>query len=64
MHSTEHETWIDARRFENYYSLSRRTFFAWIADGRLVAYRPWELGDVVVLVAFRYFPGPCHGDPA
>lgn len=32
--------YIDARRFEERYSLSRRTFFLWIADGRLDAYRP------------------------
>ena len=31
---------IDFRKFEELYSLSRRTFFAWIADGRLAAYRP------------------------
>jgi excisionase family DNA binding protein len=32
--------WLDARRFEEVFSLSKRTFFAWIADGRLTAYRP------------------------
>jgi excisionase family DNA binding protein len=32
--------WIDAAKFEVLYSLSRRTFFLWIADGRLPVYRP------------------------
>lgn len=31
---------IDARRFEELYSLSRRTFFLWIQERRLVAYKP------------------------
>lgn len=31
---------IDARRFEERYCLSRRTFFLWIAEGKLEAYRP------------------------
>ncbi len=31
--------YIDARRFEERYSLSRRTFFLWIAEGKLEAYR-------------------------
>lgn len=31
---------IDARRFEERYCLSRRTFFAWIAEGKIEAYRP------------------------
>ncbi|MEW6298669.1 MAG: hypothetical protein AB1671_13110 [Thermodesulfobacteriota bacterium] len=30
---------IDARRFEQDYSLSRRTFFKLIADGKLEAYK-------------------------
>lgn len=32
--------YLDARRFEERYCLSRRTFFAWIAEGKLEAYRP------------------------
>jgi excisionase family DNA binding protein len=35
-----HTEFIDARRFEERYSLSRRTFFAWIAEGKIEAYRP------------------------
>ena len=38
-HSSRDE-WVDARRFEESFSLSRRTFFAWIAEGCLAAYRP------------------------
>lgn len=43
MSTTTHTTlseWLDARRFEEVFSLSRRTMFSWIADGRLAAYRP------------------------
>lgn len=32
--------YLDFRAFERDYSLSRRTFFAWIASGKLTAYRP------------------------
>ena len=39
MHASLTE-FIDARRFEERYSLSRRTFFAWIAEGKIEAYRP------------------------
>ncbi len=31
---------IDARRFEELFPFSQRTFFLWIQEGRLVAYRP------------------------
>lgn len=34
------DVYIDARRFEERYCLSRRTFFAWIAEGKIEAYRP------------------------
>lgn len=32
--------WIDAAKFEVLYSLSRRTFWLWISEGKLTAYRP------------------------
>jgi excisionase family DNA binding protein len=38
-HASQPE-WVDARKFEDVFSLSRRTFFLWIAEGRLVAYKP------------------------
>jgi hypothetical protein len=31
---------IDSRKFEEMFSMSRRTFFLWIEEGRLTAYRP------------------------
>ena len=34
------DEFIDARRFEELFSLSRRTFFLFIADGRLPAFKP------------------------
>ena len=33
-------TFIDARIFERDYHLSRRTFFLWISQGRLPAFKP------------------------
>jgi excisionase family DNA binding protein len=33
-------TFIDAKIFERDYHLSRRTFFLWIAQGRLSAFKP------------------------
>jgi excisionase family DNA binding protein len=33
-------TFIDARTFERDYHLSRRTFFKWIEQGRLTAFKP------------------------
>ncbi len=36
----EKEIWLDFRRFEEEFSLSRRTFFEWIKTGILTAYRP------------------------
>ena len=32
--------YLDAKRFEEEYLFSRRTFFVWIAEGRLPAYKP------------------------
>jgi hypothetical protein len=32
--------YIDSERFERDYSLSRRTFLLWIAEGKLMAYKP------------------------
>jgi hypothetical protein len=33
-------SFIDARIFEREYGLSRRTFFLWIAQGKLTAFKP------------------------
>jgi len=32
--------WIDAAGFEILYSLSHRTYWQWIAEGKLTPYRP------------------------
>lgn len=32
--------WIDSTLFEQIYPFKRRTFFAWIAEGKLTPYRP------------------------
>jgi hypothetical protein len=32
--------WIDAKRFERDYPFSSRTFWLWISQGRLPAYKP------------------------
>ena len=39
IHASQVE-WIDSERFEQLYPYKRRTFFLWIADGRLTAYKP------------------------
>jgi len=38
--SATHENYIDARAFERDFSLSSRTFFLWIQEGKLTAYKP------------------------
>jgi hypothetical protein len=38
MHASRIE-YIDARRFEERYCLSRRTFFLWISEGKLTPYK-------------------------
>lgn len=35
-----HDSYVDARTFERDFSLSSRTFFLWIKEGRLPAYKP------------------------
>jgi excisionase family DNA binding protein len=42
-----HSEWIDAAKFEVLYSLSRRTFWLWIAEGKLIAYRPCKRKTLV-----------------
>ncbi|MGH7963612.1 MAG: helix-turn-helix transcriptional regulator [Candidatus Binatia bacterium] len=37
---SDSNSYIDFRAFERETTLSRRTFFHWIAQGRLAAYRP------------------------
>jgi excisionase family DNA binding protein len=39
--------WIDAAKFEVLYSLSRRTFWQWIAEGKIAAYRPCKRRTLV-----------------
>ncbi len=39
--------WIDAAKFEVLYSLSRRTYWQWIAEGKLTAYRPCKRKTLV-----------------
>ncbi len=39
--------WIDAARFEVLYSLSRRTYWQWIAEGKLPAYKPCKRKTLV-----------------
>jgi len=34
------DDYIDARKFERDFSLSSRTFFLWIKEGKLTAYKP------------------------
>lgn len=38
--TTHFVQYVDSERFERDYSLSRRTFFLWIAEGKLTAYKP------------------------
>jgi len=35
-----HDSYVDAKTFERDFSLSPRTFFLWIKEGRLPAYKP------------------------
>lgn len=35
-----HDSYVDARTFERDFSLSSRTFFLWIKEGKLIAYKP------------------------
>ena len=39
--------WIDAAGFEILYSLSRRTYWQWIAEGKLTPYRPCKRKTLV-----------------
>jgi helix-turn-helix protein len=39
--------WIDAAKFEVLYSLSRRTYWQWIAEGKLIPYRPCKRKTLV-----------------
>lgn len=39
-HSQFQADWIDSTIFAQIYPFSRRTFFAWIAEGKLIPYRP------------------------
>jgi excisionase family DNA binding protein len=39
--------WIDAAKFEVLYSLSRRTFWQWISEGKLHAYKPCKRKTLV-----------------
>ena len=45
-HALQNE-WIDAAKFEILYSLSRRTFWLWIAEGKLPAYKPCKRKTLV-----------------
>jgi hypothetical protein len=40
MSSQVHDSYIDAKAFARDFSLSPRTFFLWIKEGKLLAYRP------------------------
>jgi excisionase family DNA binding protein len=41
MNISEHaNSYVDSKHFETEFSLSRRTFFLWIKEGRLAAYKP------------------------
>lgn len=40
--------WIDAAQFEVLYSLSRRTFWLWISEGKLTAYKPCKRKTLVI----------------
>ena len=39
--------YIDAAKFEAFFSLSRRTFWQWISDGKLTAYKPCKRKTLV-----------------
>lgn len=45
-HALQNE-WIDAAKFEVLYSLSRRTYWQWIAEGKLTAYKPCKRKTLV-----------------
>jgi len=50
MNTTTHalqSEWIDAARFEILYSLSRRTYWQWIAEGKLTPYKPCKRKTLV-----------------
>ncbi|HEV8716342.1 MAG TPA: helix-turn-helix domain-containing protein [Candidatus Binatia bacterium] len=50
MNTTTHalqSEWIDAAKFEVLYSLSRRTYWQWIAEGKLTPYRPCKRKTLV-----------------
>ena len=40
MNISSQEVYIDAKKFERDFSLSPRTFFLWIKEGKLTAYKP------------------------
>jgi len=40
MNTSVHDSYVDAKAFERDYSLSPRTFFLWIKEGKLTAYKP------------------------
>jgi excisionase family DNA binding protein len=41
MNISEHaNSYVDSKRFETDFSLSRRTFFLWIKEGKLTASKP------------------------
>ncbi len=42
-----HDGYVDAKTFERDYSLSARTFFLWIAEGKLTAYKPCKRKTLV-----------------
>jgi hypothetical protein len=50
MHTLTHalqSEWIDAAKFEVLYSLSRRTYWQWIAEGKRTPYRPCKRKTLV-----------------
>ena len=40
MNISVHDGYVDARTFERDFSLSSRTFFLWIKEGKLTPYKP------------------------
>ena len=46
-HALQSSEWIDAARFEVLYSLSRRTYWQWIAEGKLTPYKPCKRKTLV-----------------
>jgi hypothetical protein len=40
MDTSLRESYVDSRTFERDFSLSPRTFFLWIKEGKLAAYKP------------------------